>query len=44
MDYKTAVRQLPKPRSRKNLRLDILLFVALMLLLQLFLGFSVGAK
>lgn len=44
MDHRTAVPQIPRPRSRKNYRLDVLLFMTLMLLLLLFLGFSVGAR
>jgi len=32
------------PRSRKSYRLDVLLFVMLMLLLLVFLGVSAGAK
>jgi hypothetical protein len=44
MDSRTAIRQLPRPRSQKNYRLDVLLFITLMLLLLPFLGFSVGAR
>lgn len=44
MDNRTAVPQFPRPRSRKHHRLDVLLFMTLMLLLLLFLGFSVGAR
>lgn len=44
MDHRSAAPQFPKPRSRKNYRLDVLLFMTLMLLLLLFLGFSVGAR
>lgn len=44
MDNGTALRDFPRPRSRKSYRLDVLLFMTLLLLLQVFLGFSVGAR
>jgi hypothetical protein len=44
MDSRTAVPVLPRPRSRRSYRLDIVLFVMLMLLLLVFLGFTVGAR
>ena len=44
MDNGTAVPRLPRPRSRKNYRLDVLLFIMLLLLLLMFLGFSVAAR
>lgn len=42
MDNRTAAPQLPSPRSRKDYRLDVLLFMILLLLLLLFVGFSVA--
>ena len=44
MDNRIAVPQFPRSRSRKQYRLDVLLFLALMLLLLLFVGFTVGAR
>jgi hypothetical protein len=44
MASRTALRERPKPRSPKNYRLDVLLFMTLVLLLLLFFGFSAGAK
>ena len=38
MDHRTAVPAFPRPRTRRNFRLDVLLFMVLMVLLLLFLG------
>jgi len=42
MDNRTAVPQLPRPRSGRNYRLDVFLVMALLLLV--FLGFTAGAR
>jgi hypothetical protein len=44
MPKRNAMREPARPRSPKNYRLDVLLFMTLVLLLLLFLGFSAGAK
>jgi hypothetical protein len=44
MPKRNALREPARPRSPKNYRLDVLLFMTLVLLLFLFLGFSVAAK
>ena len=42
MDNQLAVPRLTRPRSRKNLRLDVLLFLTLLVLV--FFGLSAGAR
>jgi hypothetical protein len=43
MDYHAPLLQrLPKPRARSSFRLDVLLFLALLLLMLVFLGFPAG--
>jgi hypothetical protein len=42
MDYHAPLHRLPRPRPRRNFRLDVLLFIALVLLMLVFLGFSAG--
>lgn len=42
--HRTAIREHRRPRSPRNYRLDVVLFMTLVLLLLLFFGFSVGAK
>jgi len=44
MDNRTAIPQLPRPRSRRNYRLDVFFLMALLLLLLVFLGFTAGAR
>ena len=44
MDIQSAQTHFPKPRSRRSLRLDVLLLMMLILLLLAFLGFSAGAS
>jgi hypothetical protein len=38
MDRPAPLSHLPRPTRRKNLRLDVLLFIALLLLMLMFLG------
>jgi hypothetical protein len=40
MDYHAPLHHLPRPRARRSFRLDLWLFMALLLLTLLFLGFS----
>ena len=42
MDYHALLHHLPRPRGRRIFRLDVLLFLALLLLMLAFLGFSAG--
>ena len=44
MDYQVPLHRLSRPRSRKNYRLDVLLFMVLTLLLLLSFGLSAGAR
>jgi hypothetical protein len=43
MDYQVPLHRLVRPRSRRNYRLDVLLFVLLTLLLLFAAGLSVNA-
>ncbi|HEY2852332.1 MAG TPA: hypothetical protein VGJ18_05765 [Gemmatimonadaceae bacterium] len=42
MDYHAPLHQLPRPRPPRNFRLDVLLFMALLLLMLAFLAFAGG--
>jgi hypothetical protein len=42
MDYHAALHPFPRARARRTFRLDVLLFMALLVLMLVFLGFSAG--
>jgi hypothetical protein len=44
VDNQSTQRHFPRARSRRNIRLDVLLLMILTVLLLVFLGFSAGAR